>query len=310
MNIAGISGVIVPIVTPMDASGHIDPVGTRKLLHHVIDGGVAGIFALGSTGEFPSLTHGQQLEFIRMVAATTSGRLPLFVGVSSTCDAETMALMEESRKVGADAVVALPPYYFPFANQAALVEHFENLADRAPLPLMLYNGGGAYGKASPLTPETVARLAAHPKIMGIKDVTGLTPMLSMVAATAALRNSGKPFSIFAGDDSQMAIGVCFGSNGGVNSLANIAPRLYVEAFACAASRDLRGLGDVTTPGSTIARILTLHRLYQVPPNAIVAIKAALSILGICGAEVARPLQGIRPDGLALVRSILEAMGLI
>jgi len=294
----------------MDESGSIDRVGTRKLLDHVINGGVAGIFALGSTGEFPSLAQEQKVEFVRMVAAETRDRVPLYVGVSSTCQADTMALMEESRKAGADAVVALPPYYFPFPDQAALQEYFQNLADRAPLPLMLYNVGATYGKPSPLSPETVGKLAAHPNIWGVKDVTGLTPMLNMAASTAALRKAGKPFSIFAGDDSQMAIGVCFGTHGGVNSLANVAPRLYVEAFTRAASRDLRGLGDADTPGSIMARILTLHRIYQVPPNAIAAIKGALSVLGVCGAAVASPLQAVDKEGLALVRSILGAAGIV
>jgi dihydrodipicolinate synthase/N-acetylneuraminate lyase len=310
MNIAGITGIIVPIATPMDESGSLDRKGTHRLLEHVIEGGVAGIFALGSTGEFPSLTQHQKAEFIRMVADETRDRVPLYVGVSSTCPADTLALMEEARKTGADAVVALPPYYFPFPDQAALREYFLDLADRAPLPLMLYNVGATYGKPSPLAAETVGKLAAHPNIWGVKDVTGLTPMLYMAASTAALRAAGKPFSIFAGDDSQMAIGVCFGTHGGVNSLANIAPRLYVEAFQRAVSRDLGGLGDAATPGSIMSRILSLHRVYQVPPNAIAAIKGALSILGVCGRAVARPLQPVSQEGLALVRSMLSEAGIL
>ena len=309
MGVKGIKGIIVPIVTPMDESGAIDIAGARRLLSHVIDGGVAGVFALGSTGEFSSLTLAEKVKFIRLVAAEINSRVPLFVGVSSTCDSEMTALMNETRASGGDAVVALPPYYFPFPNQDSLAEYFEDLADKAPLPLFLYNNSG-YGKPSPLTVTTVARLAKHQNIIGIKEVTGFTNLMSMVAAVADQTAAGKPFGIFAGDDFQMTANVCLGAQGGVNSLANVAPDLYVGAFKLADARNLPALGHVTERGSYMARILALHDLYPVPPNAISAIKAALSVLGVCGAAVARPLQPVGPNGFLEVRAVLTKVGLI
>ena len=169
---------------------------------------------------------------------------------------------------------------------------------------MLYNNTG-YGKASPLLPPTVARLAKHPKIIGIKDISGFLDMLAMVAATA-----GESFGVFAGNDFQMAAAACFGAHGGVNSLANVAPRFYVEAYKLAAARDLQALGDVTTSGSPMAKLLAVHDLYKVGPNAISAIKGALSLLGLCGTAVAKPLQPIGPKDLEDARAVLAKVGLL
>ena len=299
-------GVIVPIATPMNESGDIDPIGTAKLLTYVIKGGVSGIFALGSTGEFSSLTHNQKKVFVELVAKELRGKVSLYVGISSTCDPEMVESANEAKAFGADAVVVMPPFYFSFANQSTVADYLENLADRMPLPMVLYNSSG--GKGNLLTSDTVARLAHHPKIVGIKDTSGnFRALLSIVVAT---RNSDKPFAILPGNDFQMAPSVLFGTSGGVNSLANVAPRLFVDAYQAAISHDLTGLGDVVTPNSNLARIHTLCELYQVPPNAITTIKSALSLMGICGETVAKPLEAMNDDGRMKIRSILEKIGLL
>ena len=269
---------------------------------------MSGLFAIGTTGEFPSLSRSQKNAFMKLTAREIAGRVRLFVGVTTTCDAETVELMHEAREAGADAAVAMPPYYFAFPDQTALAEYFEDLADRAPMPIMIYHNAN-YGKGTLFARETVVRLAAHPNIIGIKDSSGsLSLQLSFVASVGGGRD-GKRFIVLQGDDFQTVPSVFFGADGGVNSLANVAPRLFVKAYEAAKTHNLAALGDISTPDSLFARLLAIYELYRVPPNALASIKAALAVLGICGETVAKPLKPITAEGRVRISGILAKAGL-
>ncbi|MFM7867338.1 MAG: dihydrodipicolinate synthase family protein, partial [Planctomycetaceae bacterium] len=163
------SGVIPPIVTPLTAHDQLDPQAVDRIVQHLIDGKVSGIFALGTTGEGPSLNYRVRYEMVERTCEAAHDEVPVLVGVTDTSFAESLALAEHARSSGAAAIVAAAPFSFD-ASQQALQDWFTRLADESPLPLMLYNMPSCVGTT--LSIDLVAALASHPNVAGIKDSGG------------------------------------------------------------------------------------------------------------------------------------------
>ena len=161
-----IEGIVVPLVTPLTGEDKIDVKGTENLVNRVIAGGVHALFLLGTTGEAQSLSMACRREFVELVAKVNAGRLPIFVCITDTSIADSIALAHYAKECGATAVVSAPPYYFA-SSQSELVDYYTSLADRVPLPLYLYNMP-SHVKVS-FEPQTVETLSKHPNIVVLKD---------------------------------------------------------------------------------------------------------------------------------------------
>ena len=159
-------GIVVPMVTPLTLNAEIDYKATEKLVEHLISGGVHGIFVLGTTGEAQSLSAAQRESFVEFVGKHINGRTRYIVGVSDTSIADSIKLAAVSKAAGAEGVVATPPYYFA-PSQSDMVNWFTALADASPLPVYMYNMP-SHVKVN-IDPATVAKLASHPNIKGLKD---------------------------------------------------------------------------------------------------------------------------------------------
>ena len=128
------SGVIPPVVTPMLTPDQLDVPAVERIVEHLIAGGVSGVFVLGTTGEGPSLTQKMRYEMVEVTCKAVAGRIPVFVGVTETCLAESIALAKHAAACQATAIVAAAPFYFD-VSQKALEAWFDALATAAPLPL-------------------------------------------------------------------------------------------------------------------------------------------------------------------------------
>ena len=131
-------GIIPPMITPLVDQDQIDAPGAERLIEHLIMGGVNGIFVLGTTGEATSIHPRVRHQFVELVCETVAGRIPVVVGITDTSPNAAVELAAQSYAAGAAAVVAAPPYYLPM-SQDDLRLYIEWLADRLPLPLLLYN---------------------------------------------------------------------------------------------------------------------------------------------------------------------------
>ncbi|MCA9220201.1 MAG: dihydrodipicolinate synthase family protein, partial [Planctomycetales bacterium] len=163
------SGIIPPLVTPIKSYDKLDVDAVDRVIDHVVDGGVSGIFVLGTTGEGPSLTYPMRYEMVERACSVAEGRVPVLVGVTDCSFAESLYLAEHAASCVASAIVAAAPFYFG-VSQASIVDWFGKLADETALPLMLYNMPSCVGIH--LEPDSVAQLASHPNIVGIKDSSG------------------------------------------------------------------------------------------------------------------------------------------
>lgn len=213
------TGVLCPIVTPF-ADSEVDEESLASLTEFILERGVDGLFPCGTTGEFASLTPEQRQQVIGTVAEA-AGDAPVIAGAAGTSVPEILDRIEEAEAAGADAAAIVGPY-FHTANSTEGTRHFfEAIADETALPLYLYNIPMYVG--TEISVETVAVLAEHDSVHGLKDTGGdLTYFLSVD------RRTSDEFVLFQGFDSLLVPSVRMGANGGIHALANAVPEVFAE----------------------------------------------------------------------------------
>lgn len=212
-------GIVPPMATLLSDDTQLDVEGTSKLIHHLLDGGVHGIFILGTTGECTSISYQLRTELISVACKEVNEKVPILVGVTDTAFNESLRLASVARDAGADAVVAAPPYYHGLGEKE-LVTYFRKLADELPLPLYLYNMP-SHTKTM-LSQRTVLTLSEHPNILGLKDSSGLAVYFN--AMVYAFRNH-PDFTLLVGPEEMLASSVLMGGMG-----ALVAVRIYFQGY--------------------------------------------------------------------------------
>jgi 4-hydroxy-tetrahydrodipicolinate synthase len=272
------------MVTPLDQDLNLDHAGLERLIEHLIKGGVHGIFILGTTGEAPNLPYSVRSELIERTCQLVGTRVPIIVGITDTSYQDALRMAVKSYESGALAVVAAPPYYFQ-VGQTDLLQYFKRMASDSPLPLFLYN--------APLNTRlwidvpTVIEAAAEPNIVGLKD-SGLN-MGYFHAVREAVR-SRPDFSLLVGPDDLLAEAVLLGAHGGMAGGSNVNPRLFVDLYEAAATGDANRVAALHQQAIQFDN--AVYRPAEDPHNPLRSLKAALSILGICGDAMTPPLRPI------------------
>src|SRR5690606_654387 len=220
-------GIVPPMVTPLMDNNTLDKIGLNRLIEHLIQGGVHGIFILGTTGEGTSLSYLLRKELIDLTCEMVGDRFPIMVGITDTAPEESIKLTTVAAAAGASAVVAAPPFYFGM-SQSELFQYYWKLADQLPLPLFLYNMP-SHTKIN-IAPETVKALSDHPNIFGLKDSSGNAVYFSSVLH---MIKSNPSFTLMVGPEEMMASTILLGGHGGVNGGANMFPQLYVALYNAA-----------------------------------------------------------------------------
>ena len=298
-------GIVPPLATPLLDSQTLDLNGTDRLVDHVISGGVAGIFVLGTCGEGNAIGAELQTKFVNRVCDATAGRVPVLVGVSSPALNDSLALAEHAARAGAAAIVATPPFYYPVSD-IALTEHLRRLARRSPLPLVLYNMPGCTHNS--ITPTMLHSLASEQNIAGIKDSSGSLEVFTALCNTA--RELRDDWCVLMGPEEMLADAVAVGGDGGVSGGANVCPQLFVDLFA-AAER-----GDAESVNALKAETQFLARCYDSPTTAtsvIQGLKTALAEAGICSgitSELFPPVSDERRTDIREWVNALRARGAI
>ncbi len=292
-----IQGIIPPMVTPLVGEDQIDVEGTKRLVEHMVAGGVHALFLLGTTGEAQSLSYQCRYDFVELVAKQVDGRVPLLVAITDTSFGESLKLAEKAKACGAVGVVAAAPYYFA-PSQQELIEYYTALADQVCLPLYLYNMP-SHVKVF-LEAKTVVELAKHPNIVGLKDSSA--NMTYFQTLTYLLRNQ-PDFALYVGPEELTGECVLMGADGGVNGGANIFPELYVAQYNAAKQQDVMKVRELQ---QQIMAIST--RIYSVGKygsSYLKGVKCSLSVLGICSDELAYPYRKFREEERAKIAEALK-----
>jgi len=295
-----LSGIIPPLATPLLDRDSLDVAGLERLIEHVLAGGVHGLFILGTTGEAPSLSHRLRHELIERVCSQIKGRVPVLVGITDTCFTESVNMACKAKDAGAQAVVLAPPYYFP-AGQPELLEYLEHLTPELPLPLFLYNMP-RYTKAV-FEPQTVRAAADIRGVVGLKDSSG---NMSYFHQLQSQLRDHPDFSLLMGPEELLAEAVLLGAHGGVCGGANLIPKLYVDLYNAASSKDVQTMQVLH--GKVMQISTTLYNVGRYESSFLKGLKCALSCLGICNDFLAEPFHRFREPQRETVRRYLEELG--
>lgn len=287
-------GSMPALVTPFK-NGELDLDTLKKLVDWHIAQGSSAIVPVGTTGESPTLSHREHETVIEVVVKAVAGRVPVIAGAGSNATAEGIGLIQHAQRVGADAALVVTPYYNK-PTQAGLIAHYTALHDASDLPIIIYNIPPR--SVIDMSPETMGQLAKLPRIVGVKDATGKLERVSQQRATC-----GKDFVQLSGED---ATALGFNAHGGVGCIsvtANVAPRLCAE-FQAATLR-----GDYVTALAYQDRLMPLHEAIFIEPG-LVGAKYALSVLGLCDADVRLPLVGLTDPTKDRIKAAMRHAGLI
>jgi dihydrodipicolinate synthase/N-acetylneuraminate lyase len=295
-----LSGIVVPIPTLFDDRGRVDDEANARHIDWLITRGVHGIFALGTTGEFTSLSPDERRAFAALAVRAARGRVPVLIGCSSAWTDEAIAYARHAQEVGANGVVAVLPYYW-IPSERSVHEHYRLLAGGSTLPVYIYNFPALTGRS--ISPALVARLAAdHPNMAGLKDTVD---SVAHIQETIALVKPGRPdFTILAGMDYHLLNTLLLGGNGCVPGTANFAPEPFVGIYA-----DV-GAGRLEAAAERARALAPFARLFTLEAAPFVIVKEAMAASGLIPRVTTRPpALPLSEDHRRQLRAELEAVGI-
>jgi 4-hydroxy-tetrahydrodipicolinate synthase len=302
MNLQALRGVVPAVVTPFDADGNVDVAATARLVRWLVDSGVHGIMTTGGTGEFPHLDRDERRELTRAAVQEAAGKVPVIAGTAACSVREALLLCEDAAAVGADAVISVPPYYFPLPD-AAIASFFDALAARSPLPVFAYNNPLYTGNA--MSPMLIADVLSHDNVVGLKQSSSdLGQLVEVIHEVRVVRGLSR--ALLTGVDSQFAAAVSIGADGIYSTASGIIPAAIVRLYSLAAAQDPKAAAELQL------ELQPLNRFLEYDPGYVAPAKEALRMLGIEVGDPRAPLPGLTEDErtrLAAAISQLSAKGL-
>lgn len=285
-------GMATAIVTPMTPTG-IDYEALGRFLEFQIASGINGIVVMGTTGENATIEPEDQKRVIAYTVEKVNHRVPVIAGTGTNNTEHVLANTRNACQVGADAVLVVTPYYNK-ATQNGLIQHFTTVADASTVPMIVYNVPGRTG--CNLLPKTLAKLAEHPNIVGVKEATG-----NMAQMVEIMHLCGDKLDVYSGEDALTVPMMAMGAAGTISVLSNVVPKQAVAmSDACLA-------GDYQTAAKLQCDLLPLIDALFSEVNPIPA-KTAVSAMGY-GQEVLRlPLTPMEPATRAVLMEQLRRWG--
>lgn len=287
-------GAIVAIVTPFK-NGKVDEGKLRELIEFQIANGTDGIVPCGTTGESPTLSHEEHDRVIEITVDAVRKRVPVIAGTGSNSTAEALRLTKHAHEVGADGALIVCPYYNR-PTQEGLYQHYKLIAENVSIPIIVYNIPGRTGVN--LLPETLARLAKIPNIVGTKEASGSLKQMHDVIAIC-----GPDFAVLSGDDFFTYPLLCLGGHGIISVVSNVAPAdmaALVDAFAA---------GDLKKAKDLHFKMVPLVDSLFIETNPV-PVKAALAMMGKIDYEVRLPLEKMSEGNYEKLKKVMITYGLI
>lgn len=288
-------GSAVAIVTPMNQDGSINYEEYGRLIDFQINNGTDAIVACGTTGESATMSKEEHCDVIAYTVKRVAKRVPVIAGTGSNDTLFAAELSKEAEALGADAILSVTPYYNK-TSQSGLIRHYNYIADRIHIPMILYNVPSRTG--CNIKPETYAELAKHPNIAATKEANG---DISALVRTMAL--CGDNLAVYSGEDSQAFNIVSMGGLGVISVFANICPRECHEMMALALNGDFKKSFEMQKYYIELMDML----FSDVNP---IPVKAAMNLLGFQCGPCRMPLAPMTEKGFAALKDCLKKYGII
>ncbi|BBA52591.1 putative 4-hydroxy-tetrahydrodipicolinate synthase [Fusobacterium varium] len=288
-----IKGVIVPLLTPMNADETINEKELRNQVNHQIESGIHALFPLGTNGEAYILSSKEKEQVLKIVVDEAKGRVPVYGGTGCVSTKETIELSLKAKEIGIDVLSIITPS-FAAASQDELYEHYKEVAEAVDLPIVLYNIPARTGNA--LAPATVEKLSKIPNIVGVKDSSGnFDNMLQYIEKT----RYRKDFAVLSGNDSLILWCLLAGGRGGIAGCANVFPSTMASIYDTFVAGDLEKAREIQ---DSIRSFRDCFKFGN--PNTIV--KTAVSLLGYPVGKCRKPFCQVPEAGIEAIKKVLEA----
>ena len=288
-------GSLVALITPMRDDGALDEAALARFVAWQIAEGTAGLVPVGTTGESPTLTHDEHRRVVEITVEVAQKRVPVIAGAGSNSTAEAIDLARHARRAGADAALVVTPYYNK-PTQEGLFLHYTAIADAADIPIIIYNIPGR--SVIDMSVATMARLARHRNIIGVKDATA-----NLTRPLHTSRACGAGFCQLSGEDHTALAFLAAGGVGCISVTGNIAPRL------CSTMHREWQAGHHAEAMRIQTRLVPLHDA-MFAETSPAPVKYGASLLGLTSAQCRLPLAPCSAATQAQVRAAMVETGLL
>lgn len=295
-------GIIPPMPTLFTSNGKLDTNGMGRLIDHVIEGGVHGLFFLGSAGEFCNMSEQLRKETAEFCVKYVAGRLPVLIGIAAPGTDETIMYGKHAKSIGADGVVAVNPYYAHLSEEN-LFNHYKKISQAVDLPILIYNYPDVTGQNIPV--KLLKKLALEcSNIVGLKDtVDTLSPIRDAILEIKSVRPD---FMVFAGFDEYALITLIIGGDGCVPASANFAPHLTVGIYEAFQKKDYEHAFELQKLLSYVPQ-----EIYPLETPFYAVIKEAIRMTGVdLSTHVLSPASGLSEEKKARLHASLKKIGAI
>ena len=305
VNTDGLHGVIVPILTPLNAYETVDTASLRRLVDYLVEGGVHGIWAAGTTGEFAALDDEQKLIAIETVVDQVAGRLPVIGNISAPSTNLTVRLARAVQEWGLAGIAATPPYYYP-CEQDEVIAHFRYIHEQSGVPLWVYN--------IPVTvktvvePQTIASLAGEGTVVGVKDSSGAGEAFAQLRALCD--QGGIEMYRFLGSVFRVTTASAVGAHGVIPGIANLAPGVVAKAWEAGEEGDAEAARAYQAKVMAATKVTRLAKGGCANAASFSGMKSALRQMGVIDSDVVtRPLRPLSEDEKKEIPAILREVGI-
>ena len=287
-------GSFTALITPFK-DGKVDHKTYQDLVRRQLDAGTHGLVPVGTTGESPTLSHEEHMRVTELCIEVVQGQIPVIAGTGSNSTEEAIMLQRHAKAAGADAGLVVTPYYNK-PTQAGLIAHYTAIAEAVDLPIIIYNIPGR--SVIDMSVETMATLARHANIAGVKDATA-----DLVRPLATRLACGADFCQMSGEDATVVPFLAQGGHGCISVTANIAPE------DCARLHTAWQAGDMAMVAEINERLLPVHDALfcEASPGPV---KYAAELMGLCAGELRLPLVEITEASKGTVKDALDGAGLL
>jgi 4-hydroxy-2-oxoglutarate aldolase len=291
-----LSGIFPPVTTPFNQRGDVDYEALASNIERYNATGLAGYVALGSNGEAVHLTVDERRRVLETVKRAAKSEHTIIGGVNELSTRAAIESSQAAADCGADAVLVVTPYYYKSRmTQEALASHFTEVAEHSPVPVLIYNFPQSTGVV--IESATVAALAAHPNIIGLKDSAG-----NMGAISETIRLVPDGFAVMTGNGGILYPSLMMGATGAILGVACAAPRVCVEIYDAARAGDHGRARELQSRLAPLSQTVTA--VLSVP-----GLKAAMDILGFAGGFPRAPLSAVSDSDRERIRTVIRSTGL-
>jgi 4-hydroxy-2-oxoglutarate aldolase len=290
------NGILPPVTTPFAGDQSVDYEALAENIVRYNSTGLAGYVALGSNGEAVHLTSDERTRVIETIKRNAAPDLTIVAGVNELSTRTAVEACHRAADAGADCVLVITPYFYKSAmTSEAFIQHFTEVADNSPVPVLLYNVPQNTGVV--IDSVTIAALAQHSNIVGVKDSSG-----NMGGISETIRRTPADFAVMTGNGGILYPSLSMGARGAILGVACAAPRACVEIYKAFESNDHAKARDLQNRLAPVSHIVTAGL-------GIAALKVAMEITGFIGGPTRLPLTELKPEDKEKVKTVLRESGL-